>query len=59
MMNRKEFGRKLSWPNFKARSQHSSEGTEENYKNLSQDSRSTGRDLNQGPPEYQAGVLTI
>jgi hypothetical protein len=26
--------------------------------NLSQDSRSSGRDLNPGPPEYVAGVLT-
>jgi hypothetical protein len=26
-------------------------------KNLSQDSRSPGRDLNQGPPEYEAGVF--
>jgi hypothetical protein len=27
-------------------------------KNLSQDSRSPGRDLKPGPPEYEAGVLT-
>jgi hypothetical protein len=27
-------------------------------KELSQDSRSPGRDLNPGPPEYKAGVLT-
>jgi hypothetical protein len=26
--------------------------------NLSQDSQSAGQDLNQGPPEYEAGVLT-
>jgi hypothetical protein len=26
-------------------------------KNLSEDSRSTGRDLNPGLPEYEAGVL--
>jgi hypothetical protein len=31
---------------------------EENTKNLSQDSRSSGRDLNPGPPKYEAGVLT-
>jgi hypothetical protein len=28
------------------------------HENLSQDSRSLGRDLNPGPPEYEAGVLT-
>jgi hypothetical protein len=27
-------------------------------KNLCQDIRSAGRDLNQGPSEYEAGVLT-
>jgi hypothetical protein len=27
-------------------------------KNLSQDSRSLGQDLNPGPPKYEAGVLT-
>jgi hypothetical protein len=27
-------------------------------KNLREDSRSLGRDLNSGPPEYEAGVLT-
>jgi hypothetical protein len=32
-------------------------GTEENHENLSQDSRSPGRDLNQEHPEYKAGVL--
>jgi hypothetical protein len=33
-------------------------GTEENHKNLSQNSWSLGQDLNQEPPEYEAGVLT-
>jgi hypothetical protein len=28
-------------------------------KNRSQDSRPSGRDLNPGPPEYEAGKLTI
>jgi hypothetical protein len=32
--------------------------TEENHETLSQDSRSTRRDLNRGPPEYEVGVLT-
>jgi hypothetical protein len=31
--------------------------TEKNYEK-SQESRSTGRDLNPGPPEYKSGVLT-
>jgi hypothetical protein len=34
------------------------EGLRKTTKNLSQDSRSPGRDLNPGPPEYKAGVLT-
>jgi hypothetical protein len=34
------------------------EGLRKTTKNLSQDSRSPGRDLNPGPPEYEAGVLT-
>jgi hypothetical protein len=33
-------------------------GTEKNNKNLSQGSRSPGRDFNQEPPEYKTGVLT-
>jgi hypothetical protein len=37
---------------------HLTGGTEENYKYLSQDSRSTGRDLNLLHSEYEAGVLT-
>jgi hypothetical protein len=28
-------------------------------KTLSQDSRSPGRDLNLGPPEYEAGMLSL
>jgi hypothetical protein len=35
-----------------------SEVTEKTTKNLSQDSRFSGRDLNPGPPEYKAGMLT-
>jgi hypothetical protein len=33
-------------------------GAEENHENFSQDSWSPGRDLNPGPPEYEAGMLT-
>jgi hypothetical protein len=42
---------------FKVLCRHFPGGTEENHKNLSQDRRSRGRDLNSGPPEYEAGVL--
>jgi hypothetical protein len=33
-------------------------GTEENYENLSQDSRFPVPDLSPEPPEYETGVLT-
>jgi hypothetical protein len=33
------------------------EGLRITTKNLSHDSRSPGRDINPGPPEYEAGVL--
>jgi hypothetical protein len=32
------------------------EGLRKTTKNLSHDSRSPGRDLNTGPPEYEAGL---
>jgi hypothetical protein len=54
----KGFGRKRSWPNFKVLPRKSSGGTKEKQETLSQDSRSPGRDLKPGPPEYEAGVLT-
>jgi hypothetical protein len=34
------------------------EGLKKTMKNLSQDSRSPGQDLNPRPPKYEAGVLT-
>jgi hypothetical protein len=43
---------------FKVLAQYSPVGTEKNTKNLSQDSWCLDRDLNRGPPEYEAGVLT-
>jgi hypothetical protein len=58
MMNCEGFGRKQSRPNFKVLSRHSPKGTEKNMKTLSQDSRSPGRDLSLGPPEYEAAMLT-
>jgi hypothetical protein len=57
MMNWKGFGKKKSWPNFKVMSQHSLGGTVENHIET-QVSQSPGQDLNPGPPEYKAGVLT-
>jgi hypothetical protein len=58
MMNWKEFGRKRPWPNFKLLSWHSPRRTEENHENLNQDIQSPGRDMNPGPSEYEAVVLT-
>jgi hypothetical protein len=46
----------VAW--FKVLSRHLPGRTEENHKNLSQDSWFPGRDLNPGPPEYETGVLT-
>jgi hypothetical protein len=34
------------------------EGLRKTTRNLSQDSPSPGRNLNKGPPKYEAGVLT-
>jgi hypothetical protein len=42
---------------FKVLSQHLSEETEEDYENICQYSRFSGRDTNPGPLEYEAGVL--
>lgn len=47
---------KRSWPNFKLLSRHSS-GLRKNTKNLSQYSRSLGRDLNTGFPDTHINVL--
>jgi hypothetical protein len=58
MLSCNGYGRKQSSLNFNVLSQNLSGKTEENYKNLSQNSQYTGRDLNPGPPEYEAGVLT-
>jgi hypothetical protein len=60
-MNCKGCGRKRSWPNFKILSWQMPEMTERNHeklKSLSQNSRSPGRDLNAGPSEYEAEMLT-
>jgi hypothetical protein len=44
---------------FEASSQNFPGRTEENHKDLSQDSWSLGQDLNQGPSRYEAGVLLV
>jgi hypothetical protein len=57
ILNWKGCVKKRSWHNFKILSRHSpgvTEETHENFKNC----RYPGRDLNQGPPEYEAGALT-
>jgi hypothetical protein len=54
-MNWKGYGRKLSWPDFKVLYRDILMKT---TKNLRQNSRSPGRELNSGPLEYEAGVLT-
>jgi hypothetical protein len=57
-MNWKRCRRKRPWPNLRYSPVICLEGLRKNTKNLSQDSRCPGRDLNLGPPEYEAGVLT-
>jgi hypothetical protein len=51
-------GRKWSWPNSRYYPGICLEGLRQITKNLGQDSRPSGRDLNPGPPEYEAGMLT-
>jgi hypothetical protein len=58
MMNWKRFGRKQTLPTFKDCLDILLEGLRKITKLLSQDSRSLGRDLNHGLPEYEVGVLT-
>jgi hypothetical protein len=49
----------MSWPNLRHYSDIGVEGLKENREDLNRDIRSPGRDFNAGPPEYEAGVLTI
>jgi hypothetical protein len=58
MTNWKGFGRKQLWRNLRYYPKIQLEGLRKTTKNLSQDSRSQGRDLNLGPPKYEVGVLT-
>jgi hypothetical protein len=52
------FRSKMPWPKLKGLSRHSSWVTGENHEQLSQNSRSPSWDLNPGPPEQEAEVLT-
>jgi hypothetical protein len=57
----KGFGRRWSCPYFKEIARKFAiclEGLKKTMKNLSLNSRSPGRDLNTGPPEYEIWVLT-
>jgi hypothetical protein len=58
MMNWKGCVRKQSWPNLRYYPGICLAGPRKSTKNLSQDSWSLGQDLNLGPPEYEAQVLT-
>jgi hypothetical protein len=53
-MNWKGFGRMRSWPNLRYYPRIRLEGQRKTTKTLIQVSRSPGRDLNMGPPEYEA-----
>jgi hypothetical protein len=59
MMNRKEYERERSRPNVRHCPGICLEGVRKTMKNLGQDSRHSDQDLNPGPPEHEAGVLTI
>jgi hypothetical protein len=47
-----------SWRNLRYYPGVCLENLRKTMKNLSQDSRSPGQDLDPGPPKYEAGVLT-
>jgi hypothetical protein len=53
-MNWIGFGKMRSWPNLRYYPSTCLEELRNAIKNLSQDSRSLGRDFNPGPPEYDA-----
>jgi hypothetical protein len=56
MINLEGFVRKRSWSNLRYYPGTFLEGLTKTTKTLNQNSRSPGRDLNLGPPEYEAGV---
>jgi hypothetical protein len=55
MTNWKSLGRKQAWPNLGHKIVQ--EGLRKITKNVSNNGRSPARDLNQGHPKYEAGVL--
>jgi hypothetical protein len=57
-MNLKGCGRKQSWPNLRYYPGIFLEGLRKTTKALSQDNRFPCQDLNSGPTEYEAGVLS-
>jgi hypothetical protein len=57
-MNGKGFGTKRSWPNFWYSPGIRLENLRKTTKNIIEGNWSPGRDLNPGPPEFEAGVLT-
>jgi hypothetical protein len=59
MMNWKGCGRKGLWPNGRYYPSTCMNGLRKTTKNISQDSRPPGRDLNPGLPEYKALCLNI
>jgi hypothetical protein len=59
MMNWKGYGTKQSWPNLRYYPNIFLEGLRKLQKNLSQNSRSLGRNFKPGPPEYEAVMLSI
>jgi hypothetical protein len=58
MMNYRGCKKKPPWPNLRYYTAIFPEVLRKTSKNLSQDSRFPGRDLNPGSSEYEAGVLT-
>jgi hypothetical protein len=58
MINWKGCWRKRSWPSLMCCLSVCLEGLRKTTRTFRQDSRSPGRDLNPGPPEYKGGMLT-
>jgi hypothetical protein len=58
MMNWKGFSRKISWPNLRYYPGICLEGLKKRRKTSIRITGRRSRDLNPGPPEYDAGVLT-
>jgi hypothetical protein len=58
MMIWKGCGRKWLWPNLRCYPGIGVKRLKKTKKNLVQNSRSRGGDLNPGPLEYESGVLT-